>query len=155
MDEKLREEGQSFYIKNFTYHFFNSQTHLQHFLKAEEAFLPANGLELSNEHVIVYDFSLFQYTKTKRRIFLLRAQRGELDKVKQRLFLKGKILYEDREKKEIRAEEMEYDFATQVLSSTGPVQLKQSALSSICKKGITINLRTKRQDCRAPQIRSY
>ena len=153
IDEKLREKGEFFYMKNFTHQFFDNQAGSQWLLEAKEAFLPSRALELSGEHVIAYDFTFRQYTKAKKLRFLLRAKRGELDKAKQKLFLEGKILYKDEERRELASEKMEYDFTSQVLSSTHAVQLKQPGVTSLCKKGIEINLLTKRQHCRAPYIK--
>lgn len=153
IDEKLREQGDFFYMKNFTYQFFNKEANTEFSLEAEEAFLPSKrGLELSSEHIIAYNFTFHQYAK-KKLLLQLKAKRGELQETQQKLFLEGEVSYEDKEGRKLASEKIEYDLKSQTLNSAHTAQLEQAGLRSICKKGVRIDLLRKEQYCRDPYIK--
>ena len=149
------EEDIDLHIQNFTRRFYTKEAKLESLLKAKSAIIEESKKE-EKSNFSVSNFIFIQYNSKQEKLFSLEAREGKWKSKEKKFYLKKDILFIDSKNRKIEGQEMEYDANQKVLTSQKKVFLQEGSNKgySYCRKGIRIELKSERQFCYAPDIRS-
>lgn len=150
-----KEEAQEalIYLQDFQHQEVNAQGVSDWVLNAKKANFFQTNVSSNFQRLLVYGLHFVQYKSGSKEIdFELQSQKGELDNQKKLLYLTGKTLYKDSQKRIIHASKMEYDLNSRFLQSDGRVWLEEDGVTTLCRKGIELYLGASQQICKSPHI---
>lgn len=149
MKDETREPGADVFITNFQRMSVRSDGKFEWLLKAKEAYLFQNEND-ENSRIVVYHFSMDQYDAEGNVSGVITADRGEIDYENQEMLLKGDVVFREGELKSFEGESMTYNMDKKVLSSDGPVVIKERDIYTECLGGLVVEKAKEKQICKRP-----
>ena len=154
--EQREQQGALLILHNFQRQAVDKLGRTDWNLQARKAAIFQDGFAQEFKRLLAYDLHFIQYrSNTGSVAFKLQSQKGDLDAQQEQLYLSGKTMFRDEQKRIVRSnKQMQYDLKEKLLTSAAPIWLQTPSVKSLCRKGIHLKLNSNSQICRAPRIYS-